>query len=131
MPETGGKFLFGTWLSATEIQLVAICSEVSHHGRAWDADVKDALYKLLKALVSPHMTKARHRGGAGAPRSPDQAYQLLLLELTTHGMDAPDAVMRRILAIWAAAAFGKSRELAGFDSQELLDAVLKELKIST
>ena len=126
MSEVGGKYLFGTWLSATEIANLAICTDVSERGDPWTAEAKDAVYKLLKPTISPHIS-SRSRGGAGSTRSLDQAYQLLLLDLATHGMDAPAAVMRKLLTIWALGAFGKNASLAGLDDGQLLNAILNEL----
>lgn len=126
MSEVGGKYLFGTWLSATEIGNLAVCADVSERGDPWTAKAKDAVYKLLKPTISPHIS-SRSRGGAGPTRSLDQAYQLLLLDLATHGMDAPAAVMRKLLTIWALETFGRSTELAGLDDGQFLNAVLKEL----
>ncbi len=129
MSEVGGKYLFGTWLSATEIGNLAICADVSERGDPWTAEAKDAVYKLLKPTISPHIS-SRSRGGTGPTRSLDQAFQLLLLDLATHGMDAPEAVMRKLLTIWALGAFGRSSALAGLDDGKLLTAVLKELKLT-
>ncbi|NIY95776.1 hypothetical protein HC022_05790 [Salipiger sp. HF18] len=130
MSEVGGKYLFGAWLSATEIANLAICADVSERGEAWTADAKDAVYKLLKPTISPHIS-SRSRGGAGPTRSLDQAYQLLLLDLSTHGMDAPEAVMRKLLTIWALETFGRSTELSGFDDGQVLNAALEELGLSS
>ncbi|MBR9839004.1 MAG: hypothetical protein GYB50_14070 [Rhodobacteraceae bacterium] len=130
MSEVGGKYLFGTWLSATEIANLAICADVSERGEAWTAEAKDAVYKLLKPTISPHISQ-RSRGGAGRKRRLDQAYQLLLLDLATHGMDAPEAVMRKLLTIWALETFGRSNALSGFDDGQVLDAVLEELGLSS
>lgn len=130
MSEVGGKYFFGTWLSATEIANLAICADVSERGEAWTADAKDAVYKLLKPTISPHIS-SRSRGGAGPTRSLDQAYQLLLLDLATNGMDAPEAFMRKLLTIWALETFGRSTALSGFDDSQVLDAVLEELGLSS
>ncbi|KAB2540815.1 hypothetical protein AL035_15690 [Salipiger aestuarii] len=130
MSEVGGKYLFGTWLSATEIGNLAVCADVSERGDPWAAEAKDAVYKLLKPTISPHIS-SRSRGGAGSTRSLDQAYQLLLLDLATNGMDAPEAVMRKLLTIWALETFGRSTELTGLDDGQLLNAILKELGLSS
>ncbi|MFY1707156.1 hypothetical protein [Tritonibacter scottomollicae] len=129
MSEVGGKYLFGTWLTATEIANLAICADVSERGEAWASEAKDAVYKLFKPTISPHIS-SRPRGGVGPARSLDQAYQLLLLELATHGMDVPEAVMRKLLTIWALETFGRSTALSGFDDGQVLDAVLEELGLS-
>lgn len=128
MSEVGGKYLFGTWLSATEIANLAICADVSERGEAWTAEAKDAVYKLLKPTISPHI-RSRSRGGTARQRSLNQAYQLLLLDLATHGMDAPEAVMRKLLTIWALETFGRSIALSGVDDGQLLNIVLRELRL--
>ena len=115
--------------SAAEIRNLAICTDVSHRGEAWTTEAKDAVYKLLKPTISPHMSK-RSRGSVGPKRSLDKTYQLLLLELATHGMDAPAAVMRKLLAIWALEEFGSSTALVAMDEGSLLNAVLDELGLS-
>ncbi|MGR3375157.1 hypothetical protein [Salipiger abyssi] len=130
MSEVGGKYLFGTWLSATEIGNLSVCADVSERAEAWTAEAKDAVYKLLKPTISPHMSK-RTRGSVGPKRNLDQAYRLLLLELATHGMDAPAAVMRKLLTIWALETFGRSTALSGFDAGQVLDAVFEELGLSS
>lgn len=130
MSEVGGKYLFETLLSATEIANLAICADVSERGEAWSTEAKDALYKLLKPTISPHIS-SRSPGGAGPTRSLDQSYQLLLLDLATHGMDAPSAVMRKLLTIWALETFGRSTELAGLDDGQVFNVVLKALGLSS
>jgi hypothetical protein len=125
----GGRFVLGTWLSASDVRHVKICAAVCKQDAPWDSEVKDALYKLLRPTISPHLN-VRSRGGTAPQRSADQSIQMLILELASHGTDAPAIIMKRLLIVWALEAFGKVMALSGMEDEGVLAAAFQELDLA-